>query len=112
MCLVMAVSVALTVFVGCDWITINTDRDMDQVIATVKISDDIDGEDIHKRQLVSGYYSYGYQYVYYYGYTQAQAYETVMDNLVNNRIVIQQSRLELAKLYNALQSKTADLTDF
>ena len=111
-CIIMAVSMALTIFVGCDWITINTDRDMEQVVATVKISDEIDSEDIYKRQLVSGYYSYGYQYVYYYSYTQEKAFEAVMDNLVNNRIVIQQSRMELAKLYNALQSKTADLTEF
>ena len=111
-CIVMAATLALTVFVGCDWITINTDRDMAQVVATVKISDNIDAEDIYKRQLVSGYVSYGYQYVSYYGYSQAQAYQAVLDNLVNNRIVIQQSRIELADTYNTLLNKTDGLTEF
>ena len=111
-CVIMAVSMALTMFVGCDWITINTDRDMKQVVATVKISDEVDAEDIYKRQLVSGYVSYGYQYVYYYSYTTARAYEVVLENLVNNRIVIQQARVELAKTYNGLLDKSAGLTDF
>ena len=112
-CLVMVVGVMLTAFVGCDWITTNTERDMNQVIATVKINDDIDEDQILKRQLVSGFYSYGYQYVYYYGYTSAKAYEVVLDNLINSRIIIQQSRVELAKTYNAIRNENDDqLTDF
>ncbi|MBP5177813.1 MAG: hypothetical protein ILP02_04450 [Clostridia bacterium] len=112
LCVIMAAVMGLTVLVGCEWITTNTDRDMEQVVATVKISDNIDSENIYKRQLVSGYVSYGYQYVSYYGQTVQQAYQSVLDNLVNNRLVIQQSRLALAELYNGLLSKTADLTEF
>ena len=102
---ILTVTAVLTVFVGCDWITTNSDRDMAQVIATVQINDKVEAENIYKRQMVAGYLGYAYQYVYYYGYTQAKAYEIVLDNLVNNRIVVQQARIELADLYNDLLNK-------
>ncbi len=112
-CLIMAVSLSLAAFAGCEWITTNTDRDMAQVIATVQISDQVEKEEIYKRQLVSGYVSYGYQYVQYYSYTLDRAYQAVLDNLVNNRIVVQQSRIELAKTYNnALTASENTLTEF
>ncbi len=110
--LILVLCFSLSLLTGCDWFTTNQDRDMAQVIASVKISDDVEKEDIYKRELVSGYQNYGFQYVYYYGYTEAQAYKTVLDNLIDNRIIIQQSRVELAKLYNSLLNKSENLTDF
>lgn len=107
-CLIMVASFSLTAFAACDWITTNTDRDMAQVIASVRIDAAVEKEDIYKRQLVAGYVSYGYQYVQYYGYTNAKAYQLVLDNLVNNRIIIQQSRIKLAETYNALLDKNDD----
>lgn len=110
--LILVFCLSLTVLTGCDWFTTNQDRDMAQVIASVQISEEVAKEDIYKRELVTGYENYGWQYVYYYGYSMAEAYQVVLGNLVDNRIIIQQSRLELAKLYNGLLDKTDNLTDF
>ena len=110
--LVLAVIVTVGVVSACDWITVNKERDLDQVVATVKIADSVESENITKRDLVSRYMSYEYQYVYYYGYTQAKAYELALKNLAQNRVVIQKAKIELAKVYNDALSSTADLDDF
>ncbi|HBK02696.1 MAG TPA: hypothetical protein DDY77_06690 [Clostridiales bacterium] len=104
--MIMAVVMCLSAFVGCDWITTNVDEDMKQTVATVKISEAVNAEDITKKQLNAGYLSYGYQYVQSYGYTTSKAYSLVLQNLVNNRIIVQQSRVEIARLYNALSDGT------
>ena len=107
LCLIIAVGVLASAFVACDWITVNQDRDMQQVVASVQIDEGIESENIYKRQLVSGYVSYAYQYVQYYGYTQARAYQTVLDNLVNNRIIIQYARKQLATKYADIKKNGA-----
>ena len=111
--MIMAVVMCLSAFVGCDWITTNIDEDMKQTVATVKISEAVNAEDITKKQLNAGYLSYGYQYVQNYGYTTSKAYSLVLQNLVNNRIIVQQSRVEIAKLYNSfLDGSATAKTDF
>ncbi len=110
---IVSIIMCLSIFVGCDWIQVDQDKDMAQIIASVQISDEVDKDDIYKRELVSGFLSYGFQYVYYYGYTTSQAYEIVLEDLVKNRIIVQQARVELAKTYNSIRLKNdADLTDF
>lgn len=110
--MIMAVVMCLSAFVGCDWITTNVDEDMKQTVATVKISEAVNAEDITKKQLNAGYLSYGYQYVQKYGYTTSKAYSLVLQNLVNNRIIVQQSRVEIAKLYNSFLDGSTAKTDF
>ena len=113
MALVLTLSLVISVVAACDWITVNNDRDMAQIVATVRISDDIDAQSITKRDLKSRFMSYEYQYVYYYGYTPAQAYKLSLDNLVRNRVVIQKARKELAAIYNeALSKNVSELNDF
>lgn len=90
---------SLSTFIGCGLITVNTDRDMAQIIAKVQISDAVDADKIEKRELVSAYLSYGYMYVSYYGYTESAAYQLIFDNLIQNRIIIQTARLSLANDY-------------
>lgn len=106
-------ALALSTFVGCGLITTDTDKDLAQIVASVKISDDVAAEDVLKKEMRSAYMSYGYYYVSSYGYTESQAYALILDNLVGNRVVIQKARVELGKLYNDLLSgnKKAD-TDF
>ena len=110
--LVMTLAVAVSAFVACDWITVNTDRDLAQVAATVKIADGIAAQDILKKDLRARYMSYEYQYVYYYGYTTQKAYQTALENLVKNRIIVQQARLDLAAAYNdSLNKADAELDE-
>ncbi len=75
---------------GCNLITTDVDKDMSLVVATVSIDDDIK-ENVYKRELVSEYSSYGYYYVNYYGYSVADAYELVLDNIVKDKIIVQQA---------------------
>lgn len=110
--LVLVLTCLFSVMTACDLVTVNTDRDMKQVIATVRVDETIDSDDILKKELQAGYMSYGYQYVSSYGYSISQAYQAVLDNLVANRIIIQYSRIELASTYNGLLTKTEGLTDF
>lgn len=99
--LVLSTVVILNVFVACDWITTNTDRDMNQVVATVNIdSEKFNDEEIYKREIISGYLSYGYQYVQQGYYTLSQAYEMVLENLVSNKVIVQYARQELAASVN------------
>lgn len=112
--LILSVSIVLSMFVACDWVTTVVDRDMDQVVATVNISKNtadselkgkLNDDKIYKRDLVAGYMSYGYQYVTSQGYTQSKAYKLVFDNLVSNKVITQIARYELAKANSAVTLK-------
>ncbi|MBR1867132.1 MAG: hypothetical protein IJ800_00925, partial [Clostridia bacterium] len=106
----VAAAAALTVgtLAGCGLFTVNQDRDMQQVVATVQIEGVQTAENIYKREMVAGYVSYGYQYVQYYGQTSSQAYTTILNNLINNRVIIQQSKKELVGNYKDLLPTVAE----
>ena len=108
MTVVMTVVITTASAVSCGLFEINTDRDMKQVVATVDIDKTGDGQadKIYKRELISGYLSYGYQYVQSYGYTVSQAYELILDNLVNNEIIVQKARHEMASTVSAEDAQT------
>jgi len=93
---ITALAVIMGTMAGCGLFVVNTDRDMNQVVATVQISDKVEKTNIYKRDLAAGYVNYGYYYVQYYSYTQSKAYQTVLDNLVNNAIVSQQAKIDMA----------------
>ena len=92
----VAAAVVLGAVSSCELFTVNTDRDMAQVVATVRVSDEVEKENVYKRQLAAGYVNYGYYYVNYNSYTTSQAYKLILDNLVNNAIVTQKSKIETA----------------
>lgn len=93
---------------GCGLFVTNTDRDMAQKVASVRIDQKVDAEDIYKRDMIAGYYSYGYYYVQQYSYTQKQTYELILDNLVNNAIVTQSAQLYLADKNAVTPSKLSE----
>lgn len=104
--LIFSVTVVLSMFTACNWVTTVVDRDMNQVVATVNISRNttdeslkgkLNDDKIYKRDLVAGYMSYGYQYVTSQNYTQSAAYKVVFDNLVSNKVITQLARYELSK---------------
>ncbi len=93
------VAVTFGTLAGCALFEVNKDRDMAQVAVSVDISaGKAEGvaTNIYKRDLAAGYLSYGYYYVQNYGYTTAKAYSLILDNLVNNAVIIQQSKERLA----------------
>ena len=96
---VSLVAVTFGTLAGCALFEVNKDRDMAQIAATVDISGGTEkgvATDIYKRDLTAGYMSYGYYYVQNYGYTTAKAYQLILDNLVNNEVIIQQSKERLS----------------
>ena len=85
---------ALFVLNGCALITTNVERDMAQVIATVAVDEAL-SEDVYKRELVSSFNSEGYYYVQYQGMDEVEVYETLLDDIVRNRILKQQAKIAL-----------------
>ncbi|MBQ7164717.1 MAG: hypothetical protein IJR61_05255 [Clostridia bacterium] len=94
--LIVSFVLALGIFASCNLVEVNVKKDMEQKVATVQV-DGADAEDIYKRELVNGLISYGYTYVQNYGYSLSQTYELILNNLVNNKVVVQYARLELSK---------------
>lgn len=82
---------------GCNLIVTDNERDMNQVVAEVKIDENAPTEYIYKKDLVIMYLNYGYSYVQQGQYTQKQAFEMIMDQLINNAIMVQNAIKEKAK---------------
>lgn len=120
--LVLIVAMSVTTFTACGLVSVNTERDMAQTVAVVDIdlaegtaagTDTVDAEEIKKSEMISAFMSYGYMYVQSYGQTTEQVYQMILDNLVQNRIIIQGARRDLAKTYNdMLSSQEEPATEF
>lgn len=89
--LIVAVIMAAGVLSSCSLVSVNVDKDMQQVVATVQI-DGAEKENIIKRELVEGYLSYGFYYQSNYGYTTSQVYDLILNNLTNNKVIVQYAR--------------------
>lgn len=93
--------------VGCNYVLTDSEKDLKQVVATVRIKDTlaedaeyknvanavdtiIGGEaEIYKSDLISYYLSVGYQYVENYGYSMKDTINMLLDGLVSREIMIQ-----------------------
>ncbi len=104
--LVMSVLVLCGAVSGCRLVTTDSQRDMNQVIATVNINEK--DEIIYKKDLVMQYLNYGYMYVESYGYSLEQTYNLLFENLVNTTILSQGAMKkfeEEGKIVNADKAK-------
>ena len=87
---------------GCQLISINSERDMAQPIAHVYVDDDFrnngskEDTEILKYELASAYNSEGYYYVQYQGLSVQETYELLLENIVKNKILVQQSKIALS----------------
>ncbi len=95
--LLLSVCMLTGTLASCGLFVTNTDRDMAQKVAVVRLSDNVNEEVIYKRDMTAGYYSYGYYYVQQYSYTQSKAYELILNNLINNLVVTQAAQEYLAE---------------
>lgn len=102
--LVLTVVLSIGFFSGCDLVTTDTEADMALTIATVQL-EGMNKDEIKKSELVSAYNSSGYLYVYYYGYTESEAYQMILDEIVNNRIIVQQAKLSLTNPTTTLRNE-------
>lgn len=92
----LSLVMGLSVFGGCNLIATDNERDMNQVVATVQIDKSAPVEKIYKKDLVMMYLNYGYSYVQQGTYTQKQAFEMLMEQLVNNAILVQYAMLDFS----------------
>ncbi len=93
--LITATILSIGLFSGCDLVTTDVERDMNQIIAEVSIPDSGLKDTIYKRELSASFNSTGYYYVMYYGYGLSETYQMLLDELIDSRIIVQQSRLAL-----------------
>lgn len=83
---ILSVIIGAASFVGCNIVTDNTERDLNQVVATVNVNQK---DEIYKKDLIMAYMNGGYMYVQYYGYDVATVYNMILNSLVDNRIMVQ-----------------------
>ncbi|MGN1213054.1 MAG: SurA N-terminal domain-containing protein [Christensenellales bacterium] len=100
LCLLLTCSFALT---GCSLVQKNTARYLNKAVATV-------GNDITitMQDLLNGYNNYGYQYVQYYGYTQEKAFNTVLDNLIDRKLLLEEAKKHIVIEDNVVYYLTFD----
>lgn len=91
--IVLALVISTASFSGCNLVTTNSERDMDQTVATVQISEKSSLDEIKKKDMIMAYLNYGYMYVQYYGYTQKRTFTLILDNLISTRIMVQNAIL-------------------
>lgn len=88
---ILALIMSLSILGGCNIITTDNEKDMNQVIATVRIDDTIDTNicDIYKREIVMMYLNYGYIYVQNYGMTTSEVFELLINDQIEQKIILQ-----------------------
>lgn len=92
--LIISVFMAVTCLAGCNLVTVDNERDMNQIIATVSIEDGVKG-DIRKKEAIIAYLNYGYMYTQYYGYSQKQTFNLIIDGLISDEILLQNAMKEM-----------------
>ena len=80
-------------FSACNLITYDSDREMKQVVATVSINENVKDE-ITLGDLVLSYINGGYLNEQYYGYTTEQNFDILLNQLVSQRILLQNAMIE------------------
>lgn len=91
--LLIALIMGLGIMGGCNLVTTNNERDLNQVVATVKVIDDdnFKAEEIKKKEMIMAYLNYGY-YTYQ-GYSQEVVFTNIINDLVESRIIVQNAML-------------------
>ena len=95
--LVLAMVFMLTTLTGCNLIKTDAEKDMNQVVATVKIADEIDEEKIYKKDLVLSYVNQYYVYEQSYGYSRKDVFEMIVKNTIESKVLVQAAILYFAE---------------
>ena len=103
--LMLALVMGISSLFGCSLVTTNSERDLNQVVATVKIYDGFEEEVITKRDVVSAYIN-NYQ-----GDTSEEYLDNIVDNLVSNKVIIQYAKNYFANKLD-ISSNKSDITKY
>lgn len=104
--LMLAIVMGISSLFGCGLVTTNSERDLNQTVATVKIYDDIDEDKITKRDVVSAYIN-NYQ-----GDTSEEYLDSIVDNLISNKVIIQYAKNYFATKLNIAENKSDVMSYF
>ena len=74
--LVMTLIMCVSSLTGCGLVTIDNERDMNQIVAVVRLDETAPEETIYKKDMVMAYLNYGYMY-------EAQLYDLVYMSLLS-----------------------------
>lgn len=103
--LMLALVMGISSLFGCSLVTTNSERDLNQVVATVKIYDGFEEEVITKRDVVSAYFN-NYQ-----GDTSEEYLDNIVDNLVSNKVIVQYAKHYFAGKLD-ISSNKSDITNY
>ncbi|MBE5754529.1 MAG: hypothetical protein E7340_04275 [Clostridiales bacterium] len=92
--LVMTLVMSMTFLGGCNLVTVDNERNMNQVIATVKIAADAPEENIYKKEVAMSYINYGYIYEQSYGYTRERVINLIVNQLITTRVYVQNAIIQ------------------
>lgn len=91
---IMSLVMGVACLGGCNLITTDVDKDMQQVVATVSIEKGVK-DNVYKQDVVMDYLNYGYYYVQYQGYTMEDTIELIVKSRTNTLILVQNAMKEL-----------------
>lgn len=108
--LILAFLMSVVSLGGCNLVTTDSKKDMEQVVATVSIADGVEGK-VYKQDLIMDYLNYGYSYVQYQSYTMEQVMELIIYNRVNTMILVQNAKQELNKRADCIENSSKGVWD-
>ena len=94
---VMALIMSITALAGCNLVTVNNERDLQQVIATVQIDPSAPEEEIYKIDMYFSFLAEGYESVQSGSKTSAEVFKEIVDDLIKNRIYVQKAMMDFDK---------------
>lgn len=87
-CLALTLVMCVSFLGGCNLITTDSERDLNQVIATIQINAESPKEEILKKDVVMAYINYGYYYQQQ-GSEMGEIVKSIVSQLINNRVYVQ-----------------------
>lgn len=106
--LMLAIVMGISSLFGCGLVTVNSSRDLAQVVATVQITSDAPVETIYKRDVVNAYIN---NYNSLTGESTEEVLDSLVSNLVNNKVIVQYAKLYFAKANN-IQTDKWEITQY
>lgn len=91
---IISVLISVTALSGCKLVTVDTEKDLDQIVATVKISENVPTAEIRKKEVAMAFLNYGEYYVSNMGYSVSDTYALIIDSLIQSRIFLQSAFIE------------------
>ncbi len=92
---IIALLMSISFLGGCNLVTVDEERDLNQIVATIQISDDAKVDKIFKKDLVMSYLNYGYSYESLYGYTREQVMNLIVNQTITTRVYIQNAVIQI-----------------